>query len=59
MLFRSYSAAALKAHHLYDAAIDSSLLEESTDALGMIEGLAKFVDVEKRRLDGGLGPVSI
>ena len=54
-----YSAAALKAHHLYDAAIDSSLLEESTDALGMIEGLAKFVDVEKRRLDGGLGPVSI
>ena len=46
-----YSPAALKAHHLYNAAIDTALLEESLDALGMIDGLAKFVSLEKRRLD--------
>mmetsp|Transcript_40762 Transcript_40762/g.85628 ORF Transcript_40762/g.85628 Transcript_40762/m.85628 type:complete len:263 (+) Transcript_40762:115-903(+) len=54
-----YSAAALKAHHLYDAAIDTALLDESLEALGMIDGLGKFVSLEKRRLDsleGSVGP---
>ena len=46
-----YSAAALKAHHLYNAAIDTTLLEESIDAFDMIGGLAKFVSLEKQRLD--------
>ena len=46
-----YSAAALKAHHLYNAAIDTALLEESINALDMIGGLAKFVSLEKQRLD--------
>lgn len=54
-----YSAAALEAHHMYDAAIESAVLEEALEALGMLEGLAKFVNVEKRRLDArekSLGP---
>ncbi|KAL7543756.1 hypothetical protein ACHAXR_013448 [Thalassiosira sp. AJA248-18] len=46
-----YSAAALKTHHLYNAAIETATLDESLDAIGAIEGLAKFVGVEKRRLD--------
>jgi len=48
-----YSARALKAHHLYNAVIDTTLLEESLQALDMIDGLDKFVSVEKRRLDFG------
>jgi len=55
-----YSAAALRAHHLYDAAIDTALLDESLEAIGMVESLGKFVGVEKRRLDerqdGVVGP---
>jgi hypothetical protein len=31
-----YSAAALKAHHLYNAAIDTDLLDEALEALGML-----------------------
>ncbi|KAL7490854.1 hypothetical protein ACHAWT_000922 [Skeletonema menzelii] len=49
-----YSAAALKAHHLYNAAIDTELLDEALDALGMLKGLTKFVNIEKRRLDAGV-----
>jgi hypothetical protein len=48
-----YSAAALKAHHLYNAAIDTDLLDEALEALGMLKGLTKFVNIEKRRLDVG------
>lgn len=54
-----YSAQALKAHHLYDAAIDTVLLEESVEALDMIEGLEKFVNLEKRRLDMDAGENSM
>ncbi len=43
-----YSAAALKAHHMYNAAFDVELLDE----IGL-KGLTKFVNIEKRRLDGG------
>ena len=46
-----YSAAALKAHHMYNAAIDVELLDEALDALGRLKGLTKFVNIEKRRLD--------
>lgn len=46
-----YSAAALKAHHNYDAAIDTTLLQESLDAVGVLEALGRFVSLEKRRLD--------
>eukprot|EP00985_Skeletonema_marinoi_P001473 scaffold581_cov127-Skeletonema_marinoi.AAC.24 len=49
-----YSAAALKAHHLYYAAIDTDLLGEALEALGMLKGLTKFVNIEKRRLDVGV-----
>lgn len=49
-----YSAAALKAHHLYNAAIDTELLDEALEALGMLKGLTKFVNIEKRRLDAGV-----
>jgi hypothetical protein len=46
-----YSPAALKAHHMYNAAIDVELLDEALDALGRLKGLTKFVNIEKRRLD--------
>ena len=46
-----YSAAALKAHHMYDAVIDTSLLDESIDALNMVQSLSKYVNLEKQRLD--------
>ena len=49
-----YPAAALKAHHLYNAAIDTELLDEALEALGMLKGLTKFVNIEKRRLDAGV-----
>ncbi|KAL7527520.1 hypothetical protein ACHAWF_002209, partial [Thalassiosira exigua] len=52
-----YSAAALKAHHLYDTAIEAAVLDESLEALGMIEGLSKFVSLKKRRLDAAQGSV--
>jgi len=43
-----YSAAALQTHHLYNAAIDTDLLDEALEALGMLKGLTKFVNIEKR-----------
>lgn len=46
-----YSAAALKHHHQYNVALDIELLEESLDAMNVIEGLARYVSVEKWRLD--------
>jgi len=46
-----YSAAALKAHHYYDAVVDPELLSESLDALDSVEALSKFVKVEKNRLN--------
>ena len=49
-----YSAAALKAHHLYNAVVDTELLDEALQALGMLKGLTKFVNIEKRRLDAGV-----
>lgn len=45
-----YSAAALKAHHYYDAVVDPELLTESLDAFDSIEALGNFVQVEKNRL---------
>lgn len=45
-----YSAASLKAHHLYDAVIDSSLLREALDALGTLDGLRRSIRIEHRRL---------
>lgn len=49
-----YSAAALKAHHLYDAAIDIELLDEALDSLNRLKALTKYVNIEKRRLDAGV-----
>jgi len=46
-----YSAAALKAHHMYNAVIETGVLDGSLEALSMIEGLEKFARLEKRRLD--------
>lgn len=54
-----YSAAALEAHHAYDAVIDTALLEESVEALGTIEGLAKCVGLEKQRLGSGESSSSV
>mmetsp|Transcript_25251 Transcript_25251/g.53361 ORF Transcript_25251/g.53361 Transcript_25251/m.53361 type:complete len:310 (-) Transcript_25251:64-993(-) len=50
-----YSAAALKAHHMYEAAIDTALLDETLSAIGMLKRLTKFVNLEKGRLDRELG----
>ena len=36
---------------MYDAAIDPALLDETLEALGMLKGLSKFVNLEKGRLD--------
>lgn len=46
-----YSAAALKAHHYYNAAVDPQLLSDTVDALETIEVLSHFVEVEKNRLE--------
>ena len=46
-----YSAAALKAHHYYNAVMDTTLLTEAIDAFDTITGLEKYVNVEKSRLD--------
>jgi hypothetical protein len=46
-----YSAAALKAHHYYNAVMDTTLLTEAIDAFDTIMGLEKYVTVEKSRLD--------
>jgi hypothetical protein len=46
-----YSAAALKAHHVYDAIVDSTFLQEAEDAVGMLENLRKFIRIETSRLN--------
>jgi hypothetical protein len=48
-----YSAAALKAHHYYDAIIDSEFLQEAVNAIDTLDGLRRFVHVEDNRLNGG------
>jgi hypothetical protein len=48
-----YSAAALKAHHYYDAIIDSELLQEAVNAIDTLNALRRFVHVEDNRLNGG------
>jgi len=45
-----YSAAALKAHHVYDAVVDATFFEEAEDAVEMLENLQKFVRIEAKRL---------
>lgn len=49
-----YSAAALKAHHLYNAAIDVALLDKSLESINQMKQLTKFLNIEKRRLDAGV-----
>jgi hypothetical protein len=49
--FYRYSAAALKAHHYYNAVMDTSLLQEAIGAFDTINGLRNYVQVEKNRLD--------
>lgn len=46
-----YSAAALKAHHVYDAVVDATLLQEAEEAVGVLESLRKFVRIETSRLN--------
>ena len=46
-----YSAAALRAHHTYDAVVDAKLLDEAIAAFESIESLGKFVKLEKKRID--------
>eukprot|EP00565_Helicotheca_tamesis_P006330 CAMPEP_0185728572 /NCGR_PEP_ID=MMETSP1171-20130828/3900_1 /TAXON_ID=374046 /ORGANISM="Helicotheca tamensis, Strain CCMP826" /LENGTH=242 /DNA_ID=CAMNT_0028397295 /DNA_START=97 /DNA_END=825 /DNA_ORIENTATION=+ len=46
-----YSAAALKAHHSYDAVVDAESIQEAIEAFEKIENFARFVEVEKNRLD--------
>jgi CP12 domain len=45
-----YSAAAIKAHHLYDAVIDSSLLQAAMDGIGTLERLRSSIQIENQRL---------
>ena len=45
-----YSAAALKAHHVYDAVVDATFLQEAEDALCVIENLQRFVRIEAKRM---------
>jgi hypothetical protein len=47
-----YSAAALKAHHYYDAVIDSSFLQEAVEGLATVESLRRFIQIENNRLKG-------
>lgn len=52
-----YSAAALKAHHYYDAVIDAAFLQEAVEALDTLDSLRRFIRIENNRLDGaGLTP---
>ena len=46
-----YSAAALRAHHNYDAVVDAKLLHEAIAAFESIESLGKFIKLEKKRID--------
>ena len=45
-----YSASAIKAHHLYDAVIDSSLLQAAMDGIGTLERLRSSIEIENQRL---------
>jgi hypothetical protein len=45
-----YSAAAIRAHHLYDAVIDSSLLQAAMEGVGTLESLRRSVQMESQRL---------
>ena len=47
-----YSAAALKAHHYYDAVVDSKFLEEAIQAMDTLDSLRRFIQVENNRLNG-------
>lgn len=52
-----YNAAALKAHHYYDAVVDSEFLQEAMDAVDTLSRLRRFVQVENNRLgNDGLTP---
>jgi hypothetical protein len=51
-----YSAAAIKAHHYYDAVVDREFLQEAIDAVDTISALRRFVSVENSRLSGGFVP---
>ena len=53
-----YSAAALKAHHYYDAVIDSEFLQEAVDAVETLDSFRRFVQVERNRLDNQDGSIS-
>ena len=53
-----YSAAALKAHHDYNAVVDAQLLADAMEAVDKIEALALFVEVEKKRLKENMNDVS-
>lgn len=46
-----YSAAALKAHHVYDAVVDATFFQEAEDAIEMLENLRRFVRIENNRLN--------
>jgi len=48
-----YSAKALKAHHYYDAVVDSEFLEEAVQALDTLDSLRRFIQIENNRLSGG------
>jgi hypothetical protein len=45
-----YSAAAIRAHHLYDAVIDSALLQDAMNGIGTLESLRRSIQIESQRL---------
>lgn len=45
-----YSAAAIKAHHYYNVAVDSVFLQEAIDAFDTLDNLRRFVQFENDRL---------
>lgn len=47
-----YSAAAIKAHHNFNAVLDTQLLQDAVDAIEKLETLDHFAQVEHKRLDG-------
>lgn len=48
-----YSAAALKAHHFYDAVVDATFFQEAEDAVEMLQNLRRFIKIESSRLGSG------
>lgn len=50
-----YSAAALKAHHSYNAVVDAESIQEAIAAFEKIENFARFIELEKNRLDSKNG----